>query len=129
MTTANNAREGHLVHVVTLVCNDSAHAQRCIEALGQYGKPDAHAYNCVSYEYGLKEGSSDTVCLIERWRQWEDLDALLRDKVVPALPLYNALLKRPFDPACDTTRIQLTEASGEAGPQVVEESRAKDQVG
>jgi len=63
MTTAGKAREGNLVHLVTLVCNDSAHAQRCLEALRQYGKPDAHAYNCVPFAYGLKEGSPDTVYL------------------------------------------------------------------
>jgi len=50
----------------------------------------------------------DTVCIVERWRRWEDLDALLRDEVVPALPLYDQLLKEPFDPARDTLRVTLS---------------------
>lgn len=37
-----------------------------------------------------------------------DLDALLRDKVMSALPVYNTLLARPFDPALDTIRIVLS---------------------
>ncbi len=83
------------------------HAKRCIDALANHGRPDALAFNCRPYEFGLKEGTTDTVCLVERWRRWEDLDALLNAKVVPALPLYNQLLKRPFDPARDTVRIRL----------------------
>ena len=54
--------------------------------------------------------TKDTVYLVERWSRWEDLDALLQAKVIPALPLYNQLLKRPFDPAQDTLRIQLAGA-------------------
>lgn len=69
---------------------------------------DAMSFNCRSYEFGLKEGTADTVFLVERWNRWEDLDALLGAKVVPALPMYNQLLKRPFDPARDTLRIQLS---------------------
>lgn len=95
------------MHVVTLDCKDAEHAERCIEALATYARPDALAFHCTSYEFGLREGTADTVCIVERWRQWRDLDALLREKVVPALPLYNQLLKRPFDPANDTVRIQL----------------------
>jgi len=95
------------VHVVTLECKDAEHAARCIRALRDFGRPDALAFNCASYEFGLKEGTLDTVCVVERWREWKDLDALLEAKVVPALPMYNQLLKRPFDPANDTVRITL----------------------
>ena len=95
------------VHVVTLQCKDAEHARNCLAALERYGRPDAEAYHCVSYEFGLKEGSADTVYLVERWRRWEDLDRLLAEKVVPALPTYNALLRQPFDPARDTLRIRL----------------------
>lgn len=93
--------------MVTLECKDAERATRCIDALANYGRPDALAFNCLSYEFGLQEGASDTVCLVERWSRWEDLDALLEAKVVPALPMYNELLKRPFDPAKDTLRIKL----------------------
>ena len=99
--------DGTCVHVVTLACKDAEHATRCIAALAGYGKPDALAFNCISYEFGLKEGTTDTVYLIERWRRWRDLDALLTQKIVPALPMYNQLLKRPFDPARDTVRVAL----------------------
>jgi hypothetical protein len=105
---ADPASEGHLVHVVTLECKDAEHAARCIAALGAYGRPDALAFNCSAYGFGLKVGSTDTVCLVERWNRWEDLDALLSEKVVPALPMYNQLLKRPFDPAADTLRVDLS---------------------
>jgi len=101
---------GQCVHVVTLDCKDREHASRCIEALANYGRPDALAFNCISYEFGLEAGSSDTVYIVERWRQWQDLNALLNEKVVPALPMYNQLLKRPFDPAMDTVRINLSKA-------------------
>lgn len=109
MQTNNLAIDGKLIHVVTLECKDGEHATRCIAALSEYGKPDALAFNCTSYEFGLKEGTTDTVYLIERWNRWEDLDSLLNTKVVPALPLYNQLLKRPFDPAKDTLRIKLSD--------------------
>ena len=99
---------GNLVHVVTLECRDGEHAQRCLDALATYGRPDALAFNCVSYEFGFKEGTADTIYLVERWKQWGDLDALLQSKVIPALPLYNQLLKRSFDPARDTVRITLS---------------------
>jgi len=56
----------------------------------------------------IQGGKSDTVYLVERWKRWEDLDSLLTEKVVPALPLYNQLLKRPFDPVKDTLRIHLS---------------------
>jgi hypothetical protein len=97
------------VHIVTLQCKDADHALRCAEALEQYGRPDALSFNCASYEFGLKEGTTDTMYLLERWHRWEDLDALLLNKVVPALPVYNALLARPFDPTTDTLRIRLSE--------------------
>lgn len=99
---------GACLQVVTLECKDGDHAKRCLDALATYGRPDALAFNCVSYEFGLKEGTSDTVYLVERWNQWEDLDALIREKIIPALPLYNQLLKLPFDPAKDTARITLS---------------------
>ena len=105
MTTRET--EARLVHVVTLDCKDDAHARECLGALANYGKPDALAFDCVSYEFGLKAGTTDTVQIVERWRRWEDLDSLLGEKVVPALPTYNQLLKRPFDPAKDTLRIEL----------------------
>ena len=97
------------MHVVTLECKDAEHAARCITALRDFGRPDALAFNCASYEFGLKEGTLDTVYVVERWREWKDLDALLEAKVVPALAMYNQLLKRPFDPAKDTVRITLRE--------------------
>ena len=31
-------------------------------------------------------------------------------KVVPAMPMYNQLLKRPFDPSKDTLRIKLSDS-------------------
>jgi len=102
--------EGRFLHIVTLECKDAEHARRCIGALAAYGRPDALAFGCLAYEFGLRLGSADTVLLVERWRRWEDLDALLREKVVPALPLYNQLLMRPFDPARDTLRIALAGA-------------------
>ena len=95
--------------MVTLECKDAEHAQRCLAALEQYGRPDAEAYRCVSYDFGLKEGSEDTVYLVERWQRWEDLDRLLAEKVVPALPTYNALLRREFDPGRDTLRVGLVQ--------------------
>lgn len=107
MTTPGTKAEGRLLHVVTLRCKDADSASRCLAALANYGRPDALAFNCRAYEFGLKEGAPDTVILVERWSRWEDLDALLTQKVVPALPLYNELLRRPFDPALDTVRIAL----------------------
>lgn len=108
MNDDSTAGEGRFVHVVTLDCRDEDHARRCIEALANYGKPDALAFNCISYDFGIRDGTADTVCIVERWRRWQDLDALLAEKVVPALPMYNQLLKRPFDPARDTLRIDLS---------------------
>ncbi|WP_455377171.1 hypothetical protein [Petrachloros mirabilis] len=107
MHTSHIKFEGEFVHIVTLECKDADHAKRCLDALKNDGRPDALSFGCISYEFGLKEGNSDTVYLVERWIRWEDLDALLTKKVVPALPLYNQLLKRPFDPAKDTLRIHL----------------------
>lgn len=108
MTNDNPSNAGQFVHVVTLACKDPEHAKRCIEALTNYGRPDALAFNCISYEFGIKEGTLDTVYIVERWRRWQDLDALLTAKVVPALPMYNQLLKTPFDPSSDTARINLS---------------------
>jgi len=77
-------------------------------ARAAHGRPDALAFNCASYEFGVRQGAVDTVVLVERWTRREDLDALLSAKVIPALPVYNALLKRPFDPSKDTMRIEVT---------------------
>lgn len=98
--------DARLIHLVSLECKDDTHAMRCLEALSAYGRPDALAFKCVSYDFGRKLGTNH-IFIIERWHRWEDLDALLTEKVVPALPLYNQLLARPFDPARDTTRIEL----------------------
>lgn len=98
----------HLVHIVTLRCKNSEMAKKCLQALAEYGRKDAMSYRCQSYEFGLKEGTEDTVYLIERWQSWGDLDALLTDKVVPALPMYNEMLLTPFDPAKDTQRVRLS---------------------
>jgi len=105
MSTADG---GKLLHVVTLRCKDEERASQCLDALTSYGRPDALALGCVSYEFGLREGTTSTVCIVERWRRWEDLNELLQTKVVPALPMYNELLTRPFDPATDTMRIEVS---------------------
>ena len=104
MTATDSAK---LVHVVTLRCKDTEHASRCINALATYGRPDALSFGCHSYEFGLQAGTTDTVCIVERWSRWEHLDALLREKVVLALPMYNTLLRAAFDPARDTLRVTL----------------------
>jgi hypothetical protein len=109
MNTPDPPTAGRHVHVVTLECKDADHARRCLAALAEYGRPDALACHCFSHNCGLKEGTNDTVCLVERWNRWEDLDTLLQTKVVPALPTYNQLLKHPFDPASDTVRITFAE--------------------
>lgn len=96
-----------LVHIVTLSCKDAAHADRCQQALAAYGRPDALAYGCSSYVFGPRLGDPTTLVLVEQWNRWEDLDKLLVEKVVPALPIYNELLARPFDPSRDTQRIPL----------------------
>lgn len=111
----NPSSASRLLHFVTLECKDATSARHCLAALSQYGKPDAQAYHCLSYEFGIKVGAPDTVCLVERWNRWEDLDALLRDKVVPALPIYNALLKHPFDPEKNTVRVDLGPVSPDPG--------------
>jgi len=107
MKTHDSTSRGRLLHVVTLECRDGEHAKRCLDALAAHGRPDALAFDCASYEFGVRQGAEDTVVLVERWTRWEDLDALLSAKVIPALPVYNALLKRPFDPAKDTMRIEV----------------------
>lgn len=110
MTATDSSSRGRLIHVVTLDCKDPEHASRCLSALAEHGRPDALAFGCVAYEFGLQEGATDIVRIVERWTHWTDLDALLLAKVVPALPMYNQLLKRPFDPARDTLRIRLSDA-------------------
>jgi quinol monooxygenase YgiN len=107
MNEVDSMHDGRFVHIVTLECKDAEHAKRCIDALAEFGRPDARAFNCISYEFGMKENTADTVYLIERWHRWQDLDDLLHEKVVPALPMYNQLLKMPFDPSKDTVRISL----------------------
>lgn len=107
MTTSTLDGAGRHIHIVTLACRDAAHAARCLDALAAYGRPDALAFRCVSYEFGRREGSPETVQIIERWNRWEDLDELLRTRVIPALPTYDQLLARPFDPATDTLRVTL----------------------
>lgn len=96
------------VHLVTLACRDSEHAKQCIAALAGTGRTDALEYGCASYEFGLRDGTDDVVRIVERWQRWEDLDSLLVDRVIPALPVYNQLLAQPFDPMTDTERITLT---------------------
>lgn len=107
MTPSNDASEGRFVNIVTLACKDEEHAARCLTALRLHGKPDALSFNCLSYEFGLKEGSPDTVYIVEHWARWEDLESCIAEKVAPVLPMYNELLKRLFDPARDTVRIAL----------------------
>lgn len=107
MTTKDITTKGNLIHIVTLNCKDDEHAKQCLDALANYGKPDALSFHCSSYKFGLKAGSTDTVYLVERWTKWNDLDALLQAKVIPALPMYNHLLKNPFNPETDTLRIEL----------------------
>ncbi len=96
-----------LAHIVTLDCRDAEHAERCLRALGDYGRPNAEHFGCVAYDFGLLEGTDHVVCIVEGWNRWEDLDALLTELVVPALPMYNELLRQPFDPARDTRRVRL----------------------
>ena len=107
MSVTPPSPEGRLVHIVTLDCKDAERAAQCLAALASYGRPDAHEFGCLSYEFGLTVGTDDVVYIVERWKRWEDLDALLAEKVVPALPMYDKLLKQPFDPARDTRRIAL----------------------
>lgn len=110
MNAIDRTRIGKLIHVVTLKCKDNEHASQCLAALANYGKPDAMSFNCQSYEFGLKAGTKDTVYIVEQWSKWDDLNALLEAKVVPALPMYNQLLENPFDPVTDTLRIELVQA-------------------
>lgn len=107
MKSQGNNQNANLVHIVTLNCKNEEHAQQCLGALANYGKPDAESFNCVSYDFGLKLGTKDIVYIFERWNSWEDLDNLLTEKVIPALPMYNQLLKNPFNPVTDTLRIEL----------------------
>ena len=109
MGNSDQSAAGKCLHVVTLGCKDAAHASQCLQALAAYGRPDALAYGAESYEFGLSPGQADRITLVERWKTFADLDKLLVEKVVPALPVYNALLARPFDPASDTLRIQLAD--------------------
>jgi hypothetical protein len=110
MTSTDPSHPARRIHIVTLACKDADHARRCLDALANYGRPDALAYRCEAYEFGVVVGTADTIQLVERWHDWKDLDALLGDKVVPALPLYNEMLRRPFDPARDTVRVELVGA-------------------
>jgi hypothetical protein len=88
---------------------DPEHATRCLAALTEYGRPDP-SRSTASPTSPDQGRLPDTVCIVERWRRWEDLDARLQTKVVPAVLRYNQLLKRPFDPAKDTLRITLSDA-------------------
>lgn len=108
MVSQNKTQQANLIHIVTLNCKDNEHAKQCLDALANYGKPDALAFECSTYEFGLKSGSTDTVYIIERWKDWANLDSLLHAKVIPALPMYNQLLKSPFNPTTDTLRIELS---------------------
>jgi len=108
MDNTESPDDPNLIHIVSLDCKDADHARRCLEALANDGRPDALAYNCRSYEFGLQEGIPTRVVLVERGSDWGDLDALLMEKVVPALPNYNQLLREPFDPVTCTTRIRLS---------------------
>lgn len=107
MERQNIKPNGQCINIVTLTCKNEELAKQCLSALENYGRPDALSYNCQSYEFGLKEGTSEVICLVERWKNWHDLDRLLLEKVVPALPMYKQLLKKPFDPIKDTLRIKL----------------------
>jgi hypothetical protein len=107
MRTQNSQPEGRLINIVTLNCKNEDLAKQCLGALENYGRPDALSYNCLSYEFGLKEGTTNVVCIVERWNSWDDLDRLAKEKIANALPMYNQLLKNPFDPAKDTLRIML----------------------
>lgn len=93
------------IHIVSLDCKDARSARQCLDALAGQGRPDAISYGCLSYDFGLVQGSDRQIRLIERWRDWTALDRLLAEKVAPALPHYNALLARPFDPQADTLRV------------------------
>jgi hypothetical protein len=94
-------------HLVTLNCKDAENAGKCLAALRNYGRPDAISYGCVSYDFGLKIGHDTVIQIVERWSDWADLDKLLDEKVVPALPMYNELLDAPFNPASHTMRVNL----------------------
>ncbi len=97
--------DGRNIHIVTLHCKDEEHAARCETALAGAGRPDAQSYGCLSYVFGRKAGAPDTVILVEHWADFAQLDRLLTERVIPALPAYNALLARDFDPARDTVRV------------------------
>lgn len=103
---------GNLIHIVTLACKDDDNATRCLDALTAYGRPNALSFGCTAYEFGRQAGAPNIVRIVERWQRWDDLDALLREKVVPALPLYNEMLAAPFDPARDTARLELAITTG-----------------
>jgi hypothetical protein len=36
------------------------------------GCQDVLAFNCVAYDFGIKEGANETVYLSERWSRWPD---------------------------------------------------------
>lgn len=97
------------IHLVTLDCKDADAAQQALGILTSQSRQDALDYGCASYDVGLVEGSDDRIRLIERWPDWAPLDRLLAEKVAPALPHYNAMLARDFDPARDTVRVRLVD--------------------
>jgi quinol monooxygenase YgiN len=107
MAAESNLPVGRNIHIVMLRCNSAEDATSCLHALSQYGRPNALEYGCESYEFGRKAGESETVILVERWPSFDLLDRLLTEKVIPALPTYNALLERAFDPLRDTIRLRL----------------------
>src|SRR5690606_4472063 len=85
MSTAHAHPAARFVHVVTLDCKDAEHALRCIQMLTRVGLPDAKMFQCVSYEFGLEAGSTERVVIIQRWERWEDLDALIEQRIAPDL--------------------------------------------
>ena len=60
MEAPNSIPAGPFLHVVMLECKDHDHTTRCLAALRNQGRPDALAANCISYEFGIKEGTTDT---------------------------------------------------------------------
>jgi len=79
-----------------------------MDDLERYRKPEALQYGCKAFEYGLKEGTAtkDCVYVCERWDKWADLDKLHNEKFGPnQLPIFNELLKRPFDFNTDSLRV------------------------
>ncbi len=107
MTNETGSGQGKCLHIIRLECKSPEHAENCLGALANYGRPDALEFGCHSYEFGLQEGSDTVIMLVERWPDFDSLERLLEEKVIPALPTYNELLASPFDPERDTTRVTL----------------------